>query len=98
MNSPDAASGTPWRSLNDRLVAVLKPFAAPVAISFHAPGEDPPAARIEGEDAEANEHGRTGRVPAGCVFWIRGASDTFATVKGGIVMWREGRLTEMGNC
>ena len=80
MNSPDAASGTPWRSLNDRLVAVLKPFAAPVAISFHAPGEDPPAARIEGEDAEANEHGRTGRVPAGCVFWIRGASDTFATV------------------
>ena len=24
--------------------------------------------------------------------------DTFATVKGGMVAWREGRLTEMGNC
>ena len=24
--------------------------------------------------------------------------DTFATVTGGVVMWREGRLTEMGNC
>ena len=24
--------------------------------------------------------------------------DTFATVKGGMVVWREGRLTEMGNC
>lgn len=24
--------------------------------------------------------------------------DTFATIKGGIIMWREGRLTEMGNC
>ena len=27
-----------------------------------------------------NEHGRTGQVPAGCVFWIDGADRTFATV------------------
>ena len=80
MKAPDDASGAQWRSLNDRLVSVLKPFAAPVAISFHAPGEEPPAARIEGEHPEGNERGRTGRVPAGCVFWIRGASGTFATV------------------
>ena len=24
--------------------------------------------------------------------------DTFLTVKGGAVVWREGRLTQMGNC
>ena len=68
-----------WRSLNDRLVATLKPFAAPVAISFHAPGEAPPAPRVEPSYPPPNEHGRTGQVPAGCVFWIHGAADTFAT-------------------
>ena len=68
-----------WRSLNDRLVATLKPFAAPVAISFHAPGETPPAPHIEPRYPPPNERGRTGQVPAGCVFWIHGAADTFAT-------------------
>ena len=68
-----------WRSLNDRLVATLKPFAAPVAISFHAPGEAPPAPRVEPGYPPPNEHGRTGQVPAGCVFWIHGATDSFAT-------------------
>ena len=28
-----------WRALNDRLVAMLKPFAPPLAISFHGVGE-----------------------------------------------------------
>ncbi|MDE2927487.1 MAG: hypothetical protein OXT71_13910 [Acidobacteriota bacterium] len=28
-----------WRALNDRLVAALKPFAPPLAISFHGAGE-----------------------------------------------------------
>ena len=68
-----------WRSLDERLVSALKPFAAPVAISFHAPGEDPPADRIHPDYPEPNERGRTGQVPAGCVFWIRGTDDTFAT-------------------
>ena len=69
-----------WRALNDRLVATLKVFAPPLAISFHGPGATPPAARVEGRYAPPNEHGRTGQVPAGCVFWIQGAADTFATV------------------
>ncbi len=81
MNPVNAASTTPWRELNDRLVSALKPFAAPVAISFHAPGEEPAADGLDPEYPEANERGRTGQVPAGCVFWIRGAIDTFATVK-----------------
>ena len=68
-----------WQALNDRLVAVLKPFAAPVAISFHASGEPLPAARVEPRYPAPNEHGRTGQVPAGCVFWMHGAEGTFAT-------------------
>ena len=81
MKTADDTSPTPWRGLNDRLVTALKPHAAPVAISFHAPGEDPSAEGLDPEYPEPNERGRTGQVPAGCVFWIRGASDTFATVK-----------------
>ncbi len=69
-----------WKELNDRLVAVLKPYAPPVAISFHYSGEIPPAAQIEENYPPPNEYGRTGQVPAGCVFWIQGSSDTFATV------------------
>ena len=75
------STGTPdWRALNDRLVAALGPLAPPLAISFHGPGRTPPAARVEGRYPPPNEHGRTGQVPAGCVFWIHGANDTFATV------------------
>ena len=80
MNTPDDTPATHWRSLNDRLVAALKPYAAPVAISFHAPDDAPPARRVEPSYPEPNEHGRTGQVPAGCVFWMRGVDDTFATV------------------
>ena len=69
-----------WRDLNDRLAAVLKPYAPPLAISFHGPGQTPPAARVEVPYPPPNEHGRTGQVPAGCVFWIQGATDTFATL------------------
>ena len=65
--------------LNDRLVATLKPQAAPVAISFHTPNETPRAPRMETDYPPPNEHGRTGQVPAGCVFWIHGASQPFTT-------------------
>ena len=68
-----------WRSLNDRLVATLKPFAPPVAISFLAEDQAVPAARLDDAYPEPNEHGRTGQVSAGCVFWIRGADTSFTT-------------------
>ena len=69
-----------WKDFNDRLVATLKPFAPPLAISFYGPDQTPPATRVEVNYPPPNEHGRTGLVPAGCVFWIQGATDTFATV------------------
>ena len=77
------AGGVPaagWRALDARLVAALKPLAAPVAIAFHAPGDPLPAPRVEPRYPAPNEHGRTGQAPAGCVFWMQGAHDTFATV------------------
>ncbi len=79
MADSDNMPTTDWRALNKRLVAALKPFAAPVAISFHGPGEPVPAAHVEPRHPAPNEHGRTGQVPAGCVFWMHGAGDTFAT-------------------
>ena len=68
-----------WRSLNDRLVATLKPYAPPIAISFLAEGQAAPVARLDDDFPEPNASGRTGQVPAGCVFWIRGAGESFAT-------------------
>ena len=72
-----------WPSLNARLEAVLKTIAPPVAISFRTEGQDVPAARLPDEAPEPNDDGRTGQVPAGCVFWIRGAEETFATAAPG---------------
>ena len=68
-----------WRSLNDRLRATLKPFAAPVAISFLPDGQAAPVSRLDAAYPEPNEQGRTGQVPAGCVFWVRGATESFLT-------------------
>ena len=68
-----------WRSINDRLTAALKPTAAPVAIFFLQEGSVAPVARLDETYAEPNDAGRTGQVPAGCVFWIKGSSAAFAT-------------------
>ena len=79
MIDPMTDTSTDWKSLNRRLVAALKPTGAPVAILFHAPGETPSAERVTPDYPDPNERGRTGQVPAGCVFWIHGAERTFAT-------------------
>jgi len=78
-NSGTSAGQQDWRSLNDRLVATLKPFAPPVAISFLAEGQTAHVARLDDTYPDPNEQGRTGQVAAGCVFWIRGSSGSFAT-------------------
>ena len=68
-----------WRSLSDRLTTALKPTAAPVAIFFLQKGSAAPVARLSDAYPEANDHGRTGQVAAGCVFWIKGSASAFAT-------------------
>ena len=61
--SPMPDTSTDWKSLSRRLVAALKPTGAPVAISFHAPGETPPAERVTPDYPEPNERGTDGTGP-----------------------------------
>lgn len=68
-----------WTGLAERLVDVLHLSSAPVAISFAA-SPPPDIDCFDAPMAAANEDGRQGRVPAGCVFWVHGAERAFATV------------------
>ena len=69
-----------WSDLSARLQGALSLSAPPIAITFSAaPPEGVPA--FDRPMPEALADGRTGRVPAGCVFWIHGAESTFSTVK-----------------
>jgi uncharacterized protein (DUF169 family) len=68
-----------WSDLSQRLTGALHLTTPPVAITF---GADAPAG-VDAFDApmpDPTPDGRTGRVPAGCVFWVHGASRTFTTV------------------
>jgi len=61
------------------LVNVVGLAAPPIAITF---GDSAPAGvePFGAPRAEPTAAGRTGRVPAGCVFWIRATEGTFTTV------------------
>jgi uncharacterized protein (DUF169 family) len=68
-----------WARLAGDLDAALHPTAPPIAITFSA---EPPAG-VDPFDAPMpapTPDGRTGRVPAGCVFWMRATDRTFTTV------------------
>jgi uncharacterized protein (DUF169 family) len=68
-----------WATLANDLTAALHPTAPPIAITFTAE-------RPAGVDAfdepmvEPSPDGRTGRVPAGCVFWMKSVDRTFSTI------------------
>jgi uncharacterized protein (DUF169 family) len=68
-----------WSNLSAALSDALALNVAPIAITFtHTtpPGVEPFDAPVP----EPLPDGRTGRVAAGCVFWMRGATRTFSTV------------------
>ena len=72
------SSGTSWPELAERLTQALHPLAAPIAITFL----DAPSAAIPAFDAAMpapTPDGRTGRVAAGCVFWMLSTERTFTT-------------------
>ena len=72
-------TSTDWSTLAGRLTDALELAAPPIAITF----SDAPPEGVDAFDAPmpaATPDGRTGRVPAGCVFWIKGAEATFSTV------------------
>jgi uncharacterized protein (DUF169 family) len=72
-------TSTAWGDLANQLTKVLGLQHVPIAITFtnEAPATLP---RFEGEVPEPSADGRTGKVSAGCVFWIKGEERTFATV------------------
>lgn len=70
---------TDWSALASELRARLNLTNPPLAISF---SNDAPegVAPYEGDMPEPTDDGRTGKVPAGCVFWMKAADATFTTV------------------
>lgn len=60
------------------LTGILNLQSPPLAIHF---SDQPPseAQRITGSMPEPTADGRTGKVPAGCVFWIKAQHATFST-------------------
>ena len=75
-----------WKELGTELGALLKLQTSPVAITFEssAPVD---VREFEGEVPDPAPDGRTGKVPAGCVFWIEAATQSFTT-----------RPEDHGNC
>jgi len=68
-----------WAGLARDLEANLHTTAPPVAITFSAAAPDG-VAPFDRPMAPPADDGRTGRVPAGCVFWMHAVDSTFTTV------------------
>lgn len=66
-----------WSRVAEELTSLLRLDAPPIGITFSAPdGVEAFAEPMPSPTAD----GRTGRVPAGCVFWMKGAERAFTTV------------------
>jgi uncharacterized protein (DUF169 family) len=68
-----------WTELADALTASLHLTTPPIAITFGTSAPDGVAAFDEPMPSPLPD-GRTGRVPAGCVFWMKSVDRTFSTV------------------
>jgi uncharacterized protein (DUF169 family) len=68
-----------WAGLAGRLDAAIAPTAPAIAITFGAEAPEG-VAPFDAPMPAPSPDGRTGRVPAGCVFWMRGTERTFSTV------------------
>jgi uncharacterized protein (DUF169 family) len=68
-----------YAGLAEDLDELLGLSVTPIGITF-SDAEPEGIARFEGAMPPPTEDGRTGRVPAGCVFWVRSTDRTFATV------------------
>ncbi|MDZ7753309.1 MAG: DUF169 domain-containing protein [Gammaproteobacteria bacterium] len=67
-----------YKALASELSYILSLQVPPLAITFsEVAAENVPA--FEGIMPEPADDGRTGRVPAGCVFWIKAQDRTFST-------------------
>jgi hypothetical protein len=68
-------------SLAAELRQLLSLAAPPIGIAFRDTAETPGAARIDLPHPPPTEDGRTGAVPAPCVFWGLATERVFATVE-----------------
>lgn len=68
-----------YAKLAEDLVKSLALTNEPLAITFSAVAPEG-VAPFDDPMPEATADGRTGRVPAGCVFWMKAANRTFSTV------------------
>ena len=68
-----------WRGAAQRLNAALHLNVAPIAITFGEVGAAPFAPTSD-PMPDPTLDGRTGRVPAGCVFWVHALERTFTTL------------------
>ncbi|MGA3354405.1 MAG: DUF169 domain-containing protein [Acidimicrobiales bacterium] len=68
-----------WSDLADALTASLELTTPPIAITF-TPDIPEGVAAYQGPKPPPAHDGRTGPVPAGCVFWTKAIDRTFSTV------------------
>jgi len=67
-----------WAALSQELTEALSLSVPPIALTFSAaPIDGVPA--FQDAMPQPTEDGRTGRVPAGCVFWMKAVDGTFNT-------------------
>ena len=68
-----------WGDFAARLVVALKPIPAPIGIVFVRDGDASAPPPIGARGPAPNESGRSGAVPAGCVFWMKATDHAFST-------------------
>lgn len=68
-----------WNRLSDQLADLLGLEHAPVAITFHDTAPANGAPWFDAPMSPPTEDGRSGRVPAPCVFWMEAHGRTFHT-------------------
>jgi uncharacterized protein (DUF169 family) len=68
-----------WSELASELKSKLKLQSAPIAITFSM-SQPAGIRKFEGPTPDPMPDGRTGKVPAGCVFWMKAADRSFTTV------------------
>jgi uncharacterized protein (DUF169 family) len=79
MTDDSAATTTDWAGLGDTLARALHLAVPPITITFTDDVPDSLPAFDE-PMSDPTPDGRSGRVPAGCVFWIRAVERSFSTV------------------
>ncbi|MGC1931167.1 MAG: DUF169 domain-containing protein [Candidatus Nitrosopolaris sp.] len=68
-----------WKLLDSELTSLLNLQSSPVAITFS--NATPEGTQIyEDNIPKPTSDGRTGKVPAGCVFWMKASNRTFTTL------------------